>query len=206
MLKTKLVNSFYAILLGLITLIGCQSEESVKMKEDKSDTFTTFQLKNEDWYRFIDSCTTLFDGENSSIDSISVYYMRLNTPSVIGSPKYIVWKKNGLVEKGEFNFRDSIYNQRFFFGSFRKRGIVLTEIDLRDNKFKKSEKNILDLNSDNRLSNSCYEIANATCQKSTNALKINVEIYDSCFDKYFSRKLSYSLVDSTTLISLKLDK
>lgn len=175
---------------ALLFLISCKS----KGNEDyKKECVANSALKQKEWFNYIDSVHTYPITKNKCIDSISLYFMKVNTPNVIAKSKYIFWKGSVPMKNGEFNIFIPKSNYQFFIVSNGKRNLILQEIEVNSSSIKESKKVILDLNDDNSLKDPCNQISNVEKKVVNQNIVLKIEIFQSCFDEYFFKELIYPI-------------
>jgi hypothetical protein len=149
-------------------------------------------LKEKEWFAFIDSVSCIPIPNNKHADSVSLYYMKPNTPEVLATPKFIVWKDAQALKSGEFNLFIPQSATYFLAVSYRKRSLSLCDIQIGAQGLKVSNASLLNLNAvntDSTLSDPCNEISRVERKKSKQQIVLNVSIYQSCLDTYFYKEL-----------------
>jgi len=111
-------------------------------------------------------------------DSVSIYYMQENTPSIYEKQKIILWKKNKEQFHTDFDNLIRIYDNHFLLATKRKKTISIIEVIMKDKLFIKEFVKV-DLEKV-----SCKEISEIKDIKmSGKEISIRYSIYDTCFDK-----------------------
>lgn len=151
-------------------------------------------LKKKEWFCYIDSVNTHSFINIKSIDSISLYYMKMNTPSIIRKSKYIIWKNEKPLKNGEFDLFIPLNTNQFFFVSNGKRNVILNKIEIDSFKIKESKKVLLDLNKSYSLEDPCYQISKINHKVVNQNIVFKIQIFQSCFDKYFYKQINYSFL------------
>jgi hypothetical protein len=149
-------------------------------------------LKEKEWFAFIDSVSCMPVENNKHADSVCLYYMKPNTPEVLATSKFIIWKDAQAVKTGEFNLFIPQSAAHFLAVSHRKRSLSLCNIQIGAQGLKVSNAGLLNLNAvhtDRTLSDPCNEISSVERKKSTNGNVLKVEIYQSCLGKYIYKEL-----------------
>lgn len=150
-------------------------------------------LKQKEWFDYIDSIYTYSIKNEGYIDSISLYFMKVNTPSVIATSKYIFWKDSKPMKDGEFSLFIPTSNTQFLIVSNGKRNIILNKVEINTHTIKESKKVLLDLNKNDSLKDPCNQISNVNKKVANQNVVLKIEIFQSCFDKYSYRELIYPL-------------
>jgi hypothetical protein len=149
-------------------------------------------LKEKEWFAFIDSVSCIPIPNNQHADSVSLYYMKPNTPEVLATPKFIIWKDAQALKFGEFNLFIPQSAANFLVISYRKRSLSLCDIQIGAQGLKVSNAGLLNLNAvhtDKKLSDPCNEISSVERKKSKNGNVLKVEIHQSCLGTYMYKEL-----------------
>jgi hypothetical protein len=149
-------------------------------------------LKEKEWFAFIDSVSCIPIPNNKHADSVSLYYLKPNTPEVLATPKFIVWKDAQALKSGEFNLFIPQSAAHFLAVTYGKRSLSLCNIQIGAKGLKVSNTGLLNfnaVNTDRTLSDPCNEISRVERKKSKNGNVLKVEIHQSCLDTYFYKEL-----------------
>jgi hypothetical protein len=149
-------------------------------------------LKEKEWFAFIDSVSCMPVENNKHADSVSLYYMKPNTPEVLATPKFIIWKDAQALKFGEFNLFITQSAAHFLAISYRKRSLSLCDIQIGAQVLKVTNAGLLNLNAvhtDRTLSDPCNEISSVERSKSKDGNVLKVEIHQSCLDTYIYKEL-----------------
>ncbi len=131
------------------------------------------------WLQYADS-SNFFKIKTSYVDSMVLYFLRPDAPSVIGDTYLALWK-NGkeLVIEDFFNNVDAyaqLKNNHFIFTCLRNKTLVVQEINF-NQEIKTTRNKVLDL-----TKTSCKEISTSSLLESeNNEISVEVQINDTCF-------------------------
>jgi hypothetical protein len=169
-------------------LISCV----VKNKEaDRNEFDISSELKHKEWFGYIDSVYTYSIKNEKYIDSISLYFMKEDSPSVMAKSKYIFWKNAKSVRDGDFNLFIPLNSSRFLIVSNGGRNFVSNEIQIDSLKIKESKKVLLDLNNRDSFKDPCNQISKIEHKVVNQNIVFKIQIFQSCFDKYYYEQLNY---------------
>jgi len=180
--------------LALFFFIGC-SNNSIETKEKTGVVLKHNKLKieNEEWYSFVDSVSNIsIKAHNYFIDSISLYYMRLNTPSVVSKPRYVFWSNDIVQELGVFDFFTKTTDLHFVIGTMRKRTVSITSFLIGQDTLHISKEEILNLNKDLKFSDPCCFVSQIEQSIINQNLNVKIEIFQSCLDEVFYKDVVVS--------------
>jgi hypothetical protein len=150
-------------------------------------------LEEKEWFSFIDSVYTDSIKDEKFIDSVSLYFMKVNTPSVIAKSKYIFWRRAKPVKSGDFNLFIPFNKNKFLLVSNGKRNIIVNEIEVKSDAIKETKKIMIDLNKSDSLQDQCNQISGIEHKVVNKNVIFSIEIFQSCFDKYLFREFIYPL-------------
>lgn len=95
-------------LISICLLNSCESKKpDVRSCSGKKPV--TSVLNTQEWFPYADSIHTVsYVGKVTYLDSVSKYFMKVNTPNVISEPKYIFWHNGKQISNGEFAFFEQV--------------------------------------------------------------------------------------------------
>lgn len=189
LIKSSKILTYCLIILGFIS---CKEEEKAFNTIGLPKKEINTELQEKEWFGYIDSVYKYPFKNKKSIDSICLYYMKKNTPSVLAKPKFIIWRNAKSVKNGEFNLFIQLNNTtQFLIVSNASRNAILNEIQIDSIKIKESTKILLDLNNNDSLKDPCNQISKIEQRVTSQGILFEIEIFQSCFDKYFYEQLNY---------------
>lgn len=183
---TVRINLQYIISIFIFSyLYGC-SGITKKEVQNLSD------IRNEEWYKFVDSSSSVVTKKNSTIDSLCLYTINNIAPSVLSKSKYIFWAKSKKVKKGDFDLIQVVDDKQFIFGVKRKRSVTINDIKLLDSTVISCDSTIFDLNSSDKP-NPCMEITDVRSELLKNKLYFHLHLLDNCTDEKVEAKFLYEI-------------
>jgi len=185
--KSSEILIYSLIVSGLFscTYKGKAHDSVLKKKETNSI------LEEKEWFGFIDSVYTYSLKNEKYIDSVSLYFMKVNTPSVLAESKFILWRNSKPIKNGEFNLFIPLNTYQFLIVSKGSRNIILNEIEIDSIKIKESKKVLLDLNNSNLLKDPCNQISKINHKVTNQSIVFKVQIFQLCSEEYFYEELIY---------------
>lgn len=180
--------------LTFLALFSCKKGiETLKSIEFKQNKVVDSELKEKEWFDYIDSIYTYSLKNKRGVDSISLYFMKSNTPNIMAKSKYIFWRNAKSVKNGDFNLFIRMNTSRFLVVSNERRNVVSNEIHIDSFKIKESKKVLLDLNNSKTLYDPCNQISKLEHKVINKNVVFKVQIFQSCFEEYLYEQLNYSI-------------
>lgn len=150
----------------------------------------TSVLNAEEWFPYVDSIHTVsYVGKVTYLDSVSKYFMKVNTPNVISEPKYIFWHNGKQISNGEFAFFEQVSDSLMVIGSNGKRNVLIKELRVGKSKLQARNKFIFDMNNNNEFKNDCYEIIDLNHSVQNQVIKLSIQICNSCSDELLTKNI-----------------
>lgn len=172
---------FCLLFIIFVAYISCDNDQIKSL--DKNDFYSY------DWIRYIDS-NKLYVIKSKAVDSIILYYIRDDAPSVLGKIHVLCWKNGKKIMNDEClqNIDGCLMasNEHFVFYIKRKKSIYMCELRTHDS-LACVNKKIIDISS-----SACIEIYDV--KKDTileNVIYFKVEMIDVCFEKMSDSSLIY---------------
>jgi hypothetical protein len=189
--QNKLIKLCFFVLIFLLGCVSSKNDSKVNNVETINDDLS--KLKSLEWFNFVDSVSTYSDYKEYSIDSVSLFFMRKNTPEIIAKPKYVFWLNNRIKSTGDFDFFIHVSNADILSALFNRRNIIINRIKIGSDTLLETAKLFFDLENEKEFFDPCNQISNVNVTQTNQEFIFKIEIFQSCFDKYYYKELMYPI-------------